>query len=143
MDERHVRGPRQRVGQGGVDPPLLDAEVRGTGRLASTGEQGTERVETVTIDGFCAAHGIVPTLIKIDVEGFELEALRGARQTIARGGAGLALFVEMHPTVWRERGLSPNEVKAELRLQGLRAEPLREVDDPWALEGECLRLVRA
>ena len=44
------------------------------------------------------------------MEGWELEALRGARETIARGGEGLALFVEMHPTVWRERGLSPDDV---------------------------------
>jgi FkbM family methyltransferase len=122
---------------------LIGAGHHGTSRLAAAGEAGTETVETVTIDAFCAAHDITPTLIKIDVEGFELEALRGARQTLARAGDGLALFVEMHPTVWRERGLSADEVRAELRIQGLRAEPLREVDDPWALEGECLRLVRA
>ncbi|HEX6910970.1 MAG TPA: FkbM family methyltransferase, partial [Longimicrobium sp.] len=79
----------------------------------------------------------------IDVEGWELEALRGARDTIARGGDGLALFVEMHPTAWRERGISPGEVRAELAAQGLRAVPLRPVADPWALEGECLRLERA
>lgn len=121
---------------------MIGAGHHGTGRLASIGEQGTETVDTVTIDGFCAAHNIVPTLIKIDVEGFELEALRGARETIARGGEGLALFVEMHPTVWRERGLSADDLRTELHRQGLRAEPLRDVADPWALEGECLRLVR-
>jgi FkbM family methyltransferase len=115
----------------------------GTSRLARGGEGGTETVETVTIDDFCAREEIVPTLIKIDVEGWELEALRGARETIARAGDGLALFVEMHPTAWRERGLSAAEVRAELDRQGLRAVPLRPVPDPWALEGECLRLERA
>lgn len=115
----------------------------GTSRLASTAGEGTETVETVTIDQFCAREHIVPTLIKIDVEGWELEALRGARDTIARGGGGLALFVEMHPTAWRERGISADDVRAELRAQGLRAVPLREGADPWALEGECLRLERA
>jgi FkbM family methyltransferase len=115
----------------------------GTSRLASTEGEGTETVETVTIDQFCAREHIVPTLIKIDVEGWELEALRGARDTIARGGDGLALFVEMHPTAWRERGISADDVRAELRAQGLRAVPLRDVADPWALEGECLRLERA
>jgi hypothetical protein len=97
-------------------------------------------VETVTIDQFCARERIVPTIIKIDVEGWELEALRGARETIARGRGSLALFVEMHPTAWRERGLRADDVRAELHAQGLRAVPLRPVADPWALEGECLRL---
>ena len=112
----------------------------GTSRLASGTGEGTETVETVTIDQFCAREHIVPTLIKIDVEGWELEALRGARDTIARGGRSLALFVEMHPTAWRERGMSADDVRAELDAQGLRAVALREVADPWALEGECLRL---
>jgi FkbM family methyltransferase len=115
----------------------------GTSRLASAREEGTETVETVTIDQFCAREQIVPTLIKIDVEGWELEALRGARDTIARHRGHLALFVEMHPTVWRERGLSAADLQAELDRQGLRAVPLREVADPWALEGECLRLEAA
>lgn len=115
----------------------------GTSRLADAAGEGTETVETVTIDQFCAREQIVPTLIKIDVEGWELEALRGARHTIARAGAGLALFVEMHPTAWRERGIAADDVRAELRAQGLRAVALREVPDPWALEGECLRLERA
>lgn len=122
---------------------LAGADQQGTSRLAQPDEGATEMVETMTIDGFCAREGIVPTLIKIDVEGWELEALRGARRTIARGGDGLALFVEMHPTVWRERGLSADDVRAEIDLQGLRAVPLRDVADPWALEGECLRLERA
>lgn len=113
----------------------------GTSRLApGEGGEGTEVVETVTIDEFCAREHIVPTLIKIDVEGWELEALRGARATIARGDPSLALFVEMHPTAWRERGLSADDIRAELAAQGLRAVPLRPVADPWALEGECLRL---
>lgn len=123
---------------------MLAAEGHhGTSHLTGDTGEGTETVETVTIDQFCAREQIVPTLIKIDVEGWELEALRGARETIARGGDGLALFVEMHPTAWRARGLSAADVRAELDAQGLRAVPLRPVADPWALEGECLRLERA
>jgi FkbM family methyltransferase len=122
---------------------LAGADQQGTSRLAHADDRNTERVETMTIDGFCAREGITPTLIKIDVEGWELEALRGARRTIARGGERLALFVEMHPTVWRERGLSADDLRAELAAQGLHAVPLRDVADPWALEGECLRLERA
>jgi FkbM family methyltransferase len=102
---------------------------------------GGEPVEAITLDDFCAREGISPTFIKIDVEGAELDVLRGARETIRAGGAGLALFVEMHPAVWPGLGIGRAELEAELALQGLRAEPLRPVADAWALEGECLRLV--
>jgi FkbM family methyltransferase len=121
---------------------LAGAGGQGTARLAEEGNLGGETVETVTIDDFCAGEGTLPTLIKIDVEGWELEALRGARETVARGGDDLALFVELHPTLWRERGMEAAELRAELDRQRLRAEPLRPVSDPWSLEGECLRLRR-
>jgi FkbM family methyltransferase len=120
---------------------LGGAGGQGTARLVD-GNHGGEAVETVTIDAFCAAEGVLPALVKIDVEGWELEALRGARETVRRGGDRLALFVEMHPTAWRERGMEPAELRDELTRQGLRAEPLRPVEDPWSLEGECLRLRR-
>lgn len=113
--------------------------LSGANRLADA--SAGERVETVTIDDFCAREGITPSFIKIDVEGAELDVLRGARATIAAAGPALALFVEMHPTIWREMGLSPADLQAELAHQNLRAEPLRDVDDPWSLEGECLRLL--
>lgn len=115
--------------------------LSGANRL--DGSAGGERVRTVTLDDFCRREGITPSFIKIDVEGAELDVLRGARETIRRAGDRLALFVEMHPTIWRETGIAAADVQAELAAQGLRADPLRPgVDDPWALEGECLRLVR-
>jgi len=114
--------------------------ISGANRLAD--EPGGETVRTVTVDEFCAREGITPSFIKIDVEGAELDVLRGARATIRAAGDALALFVEMHPTIWRGMGISAADLQAELALQGLRAEPLRDVADPWALEGECLRLVR-
>ena len=113
----------------------------GANRLADAGDG--ERVETVTIDDFCARENVRPSFIKIDVEGAELDVLRGARQTIRAAGDGLALFVEMHPAIWPDLGITPAHVQAELDAQGLRAVPLRDdVGDIWALEGECLRLVR-
>lgn len=146
--ERHVA----LNGLGGVVVPVRAAAAgaTGTARLAADGASGANRlggegveVATVALDDFCAREGIRPAVIKIDVEGAELEVLRGARRTIRAAGPGLTLLVEMHPTVWRALGITRADVEAELRLQGLRAEPLRPVADPWALEGECLRLVPA
>jgi FkbM family methyltransferase len=124
---------------------LLAEGFHGTNRLvdAGTADAGSMlAVPTVTIDDLCAAEGLDPTLIKIDVEGAELQVLRGARETIRRMGDRLALFVEMHPTLWAASGISAADVRAELEAQGLRAEALSPSDDPWSLEGECLRVVR-
>jgi FkbM family methyltransferase len=135
----------------GIVVPLNVAVAESTGRAAFAVDgvsganrlgHGAETVETVTLDDFCAREGLRPTVVKVDVEGAELEVLRGARETIRAAGPGLVLLVEMHPTLWRELGISKHDLQAELERQGLRAEPLRPVADPWALEGECLRLVR-
>lgn len=40
-------------------------------------------VKVVTVDAFAAQHGLCPTGIKIDVEGLDLEVLRGALATLA------------------------------------------------------------
>ena len=52
-------------------------------------------VTSTTIDDFCGRHQISPTLIKIDIEGFELHALRGGRETLARFRPKIVL--ELHP----------------------------------------------
>jgi FkbM family methyltransferase len=53
----------------------------GTGHLATA---GALEVRTVRLDRFCAEKGIAPDVVKIDVEGAEMEVLRGARATLAR-----------------------------------------------------------
>lgn len=123
---------------------FLVLDNQGTSRLAAGGEGGSSpravRVPTVSVDEFCAREGVTPDLMKIDVEGFELAVLRGARETIRRRGAQLALFVEMHPTTWAEVGTSKEEMIRELEAQGLEAEPPAGYADMWSVEGLCLRL---
>jgi FkbM family methyltransferase len=63
-----------------------------TGAVASSlmmlngmeGHTHTVTVETITIDEYSAQCGIVPDLIKIDVEGFEPNVIAGAEKTIKR-----------------------------------------------------------
>ena len=125
---------------------FLALDHHGMNRLAveqdRVEQSRTVTVPTVTVDEFCAREKIAPDLIKIDVEGFELAVLRGARETIKARGKGLALFIEIHPTTWGEIGLSKADIIEELDRQGLRALPLRDSDDMWSIEGECLRVVR-
>jgi FkbM family methyltransferase len=137
--------------------PIAVSDTVGHAEFLSEGFQGTNRLDagpardtartrvrvpTTTIDTICEAEGLHPRLIKIDVEGAEIAVLRGARKTIAALPAGGGLFVEMHPAAWRASGLTVDDMRAELATQRLRAIPLRECADPWALEGECMRLVR-
>ena len=114
----------------------------GESRLAGPSDERREGgVTVVSIDGFCAREGLEPDFIKIDVEGWELAALRGARDTIARRGGRLALFVEMHPSVWPLIGVTKDAVLRELSAQSLQIAPLTPDQDPWSVEGECVRLV--
>ncbi|MGA9836942.1 MAG: FkbM family methyltransferase [Gemmatimonadaceae bacterium] len=117
----------------------------GTNHLVRRGGGDTQpliEVPTTTIDTVCAAQRLRPRLIKIDVEGAELAVLRGARQTISAMDREAGIFVEMHPAAWRAMGQPVDALDAELAAQGLRAVPLRATEDPWTLEGECVRLER-
>ena len=68
------------------------------------------------------------------------DALRGARQTIARCGASLAVFVELHPSLWPAVGISRADIETELHAQRLAIEPLDGVADPWSTEGISVRV---
>lgn len=59
------------------------------GSLNSVAGVGEETVRCIALDGVLA--GETPTLIKMDIEGFELEALKGLRATIARHRPKLAI----------------------------------------------------
>ncbi len=56
-------------------------KVKESGRFAEYQWDKTQRVVTTTLDALIAAHG-VPRFIKIDVEGFEPEVLRGLTQPV-------------------------------------------------------------
>jgi FkbM family methyltransferase len=119
---------------------FLDAGTHGDNRIVATATGRTTDVPSLSIDEFCEAHGLSPDVIKIDIEGAELSALRGARRTIARRGAALSLFVELHPAIWPWVGVTRSGIEEELRGQRLAVEPLPGVLDPWSMEGICVRV---
>jgi FkbM family methyltransferase len=55
-------------------------------------------VPVTTVDAYCAASGLTPQVIKIDVEGAELEVLLGAVETIRR--ARPLILMGVHPFWW-------------------------------------------
>jgi FkbM family methyltransferase len=108
--------------------------------LASLDDVSRIDVPTETIDNFCKTHGLLPAVIKIDVEGAELDVLKGARNTLAL--PGMHAFVEFHPAAWARIGITRTDVEQELSEQGLFAEPLDRAGDLWNTEGVCVRLRR-
>jgi FkbM family methyltransferase len=117
-----------------------DEGTHGDNRLVSAGAAAGREVPAITIDDFCAAERIVPDVIKIDIEGAELDALRGARRTIASRRYTLALFVELHPAIWPSLGVTREDIERELREQRLAVEPVPGVSDPWTTQGVCVRI---
>ena len=70
--------------------------------------EGAVEVPLTTIDCLCGERGFAPDLVKIDVEGYELEVLKGARETLSR--CRPLLFLELHPDRLAALGSSTVEV---------------------------------
>lgn len=98
----------------------------GTGKLAADGPM---EVQSVSIDGFCARASIRPALIKLDVEGAELSALRGAHRILESDRPSLVISThgeEVHRECVRLlRGL-------EYRLEPITGEDIEATTELFA-----------
>ncbi len=88
---------------------------------------GTPRLRSVavrTIDEICATAGLAPTVIRMDVQGAEWHALKGASEIIRAAGRRLVIVAEMHPQCWPAFGMDADGAMATIASLGLDAEPL-------------------
>lgn len=98
---------------------LLEGPERGPGQHQVTIERGDDLLKSTE-----------PTLIKIDVEGWELDVLEGLQGTIRRS-PNLAMIVECSPGHIRRRNASPAEWFDRIRSWGLSC---------WLIDDEHMTL---
>ena len=118
---------------------LYAAGADGMSRLAAVSDALVEtaaqtRVPVTTIDAFCAESGLSPDVVLIDIEGFEIEALRGGSLTIE--SLRPIVVVEMHPNVWDTSNTSRTQAEALLRELRLRPVALSGQKDPLEDHGQ-------
>jgi len=115
--------------------PLYGADTDGMSRLGAPNQAIADRVTAMTVpvltlDDYCEAGGLAPDWLLIDIEGFEIAALAGARQLIKSRGKTLGIIVEMHPNVWASADTTRDDAESLLDELGLRAVPLTGQTEP-------------
>jgi hypothetical protein len=102
---------------------------------------GGEDVPFTTIDRLCEERGIVPSIVKIDVEGAEADVIRGARATLSAHRPIVCL--EVHFDVLEQRRASAGALLEELAAIGYRFEsPSGHPLGLWRLRRSLMAIVR-
>lgn len=103
-----------------------------------SGPATTRTVRAVTIDHVCSEMRLAPNLIRMDVQGAEFHALRGARRTIQSAGRSLTIVAEMHPQCWPAFGIDQAKARQIIASLGLCAAPLVAGADLFARDGHVV-----
>ena len=93
-----------------------------------------DRVQVTTIDAFCGAGNAPPDVLLLDIEGFEIEALHGARATILAHRP--IIVVEMHPNVWESANTTRASTEKLLHELRVKPVPLSGQTDPLNDHGQ-------
>jgi FkbM family methyltransferase len=95
---------------------FLPGEMIGNSGLVPIPGAQTRVVPVRSLDSEVASLGLVPTIIKIDVEGWEFQVLKGGELTLTRYHP--TLFLSLHPAVLAQWHLTPEDVCAWLEERG-------------------------
>ena len=94
-------------------------EPKRAAQLKTSRDAASERIQVTTLDQDIAEAGLpAPDIVKIDIEGLELEALKGASQTLSAYRPDL--FLEMHGETLREKKRKVIEIVEWLTQAGYR-----------------------
>jgi len=95
------------------------ASVNSTGFISfENGDELSDKVEIqmTTLDDECERLGIYPDVLKIDIEGYEYEALRGATELLK--SARPVICLELHLDLLEQRGINPKLICDQLTSNG-------------------------
>lgn len=128
------------VGETSGEEILYAAAAEGMSRLGEANKALTGTVEeivvpVVTLDEYCQVNSPEPDWLFLDIEGFEIAALAGARELIKRRRGSLGLVVEMHPNVWNSAKTTRAGAESLFSELSLRAVPLTGQSDPLGDHG--------
>ena len=139
--DRRITACAEAIGAQPGSATLLVSDLVGVSRLDQPNPEAAGvahqaiTVPITTIDRFCAERSVRPDWIVMDIEGYEVAALRGARETIQARRGRLGLVVETHPALWEMSGTSRQDFERLLVELGLRPEPLTGQVDPLGDRG--------
>jgi FkbM family methyltransferase len=147
--EKHVRlnGLEQRVeivpaavGAAAGEALLFAVDTDGMSRLGApnptlAGRAMAITVPVVSLDDMCESRALAPDWLFLDIEGFEIAALSGARRLLTARRESMSVIVEMHPDSWKVAGTTRADAESLFRDLRLRAEPLSGQADPLATYG--------
>jgi FkbM family methyltransferase len=111
--EVRARGVGDRTGT-----RLMAEDALGFAGVADDQDADAVPIEFTTLDAECQRTGDVPAVVKIDVEGAEVDVIRGAA-ALLRDVRPL-LFLELHLDVLERRGESVEALLADLTAVGYR-----------------------
>ena len=89
-----------------------------------------------TLDSFSEIRQLIPDWVVMDIEGWEVAALRGARRLLKGKSKRIEVVVEFHPSAWSWSGESKARMEGLLSELGRTAVPLRNQSDPLAEHGQ-------
>lgn len=147
--EKHVRlnGLERRVdivpaaiGATAGEATLFAMDTDGMSRLGApnptlAGRAAAITVPVVSLDDLCESRALAPDWLMLDIEGFEIAALSGARRLLTTRRHSMGVVVEMHPDSWEVAGTSRADAESLFRELRLRAEPLSGQTDVFATYG--------
>ena len=96
--------------------------------LGMLSNKGGQPVLSVSVDEFCRFHGVIPDVVKIDVEGGELDVLKGARGVLSANKP--VIFLSVHSGELRRSCLSYLQ---ELEYSDIVALNSERIDDATEL----------